>query len=386
MPKVKPGLEVFAEQHLNLVRGKRVGIVTNHSAVTRDLVHILDYLRVAGVNITALYGPEHGIRGDVADGAHVPSGQDKRTGIPVHSLYGPTVQPTPQMLADVDVILFDIQDIGCRYYTYLSTMSYVLRACAENKKQVIILDRPNPINGLAVEGNILNTNFVSFIGLHPIPIRHGMTIGEMAQLLNGQFGFCADLEVVVCQGWKRAMWFDETGLPWVMPSPNMPNIDAALLYPGLCLLEGTSVSEGRGTSKPFEFIGAPWVDGYALADRLNSIGLPGVRFRPVHFIPTASKHKEQMCSGVQAHITDRNFVRSIETGLHIIKTLHDMYPKEFHFKPPGTSGKYFFDLLAGTDETRTKIEEGISVEGIMASWYTGLADFQQIRQKYLLYS
>jgi len=386
MQKVKPGLEILLGQQLDLVRGKRVGVVTNHSAVTKDLTHIVDALRVAGMGVTALFGPEHGVRGDIADGKAVPSGTDARTGIPVHSLYGPTKKPTPEMLVDVDLLLFDIQDIGARFYTYTYTMSYAMQACAEHGKPFIVLDRPNPINGIAVEGNILDGQHASFIGLHPIPIRHGMTVGELAMFFNEQFAFGADLEVVSCQGWKRRMWFDETGLPWVMPSPNMPTLDTAILYPGLCFIEGTNVSEARGTSKPFEMAGAPWADAYAVADRLNSANLSGVRFRPVSFIPSASKHKDQPCSGVQAHITNRDELAAVEVGLYVVKAFQDLYPNDFQFRPPGRSGKCFFDRLAGTDKTRLAIQAGVPVEDIVATWRDGLSEFMRARQGYLLYS
>lgn len=384
--RVKPGLEVLLEQKLGLVRGKRVGVITNHSAVTRDLAHIVDVLLGAGLKVTALYGPEHGVRGDIADGKEIPSGKDPRTGIPVFSLYGPTKKPTPEMLAGVDVVLYDLQDVGARFYTYTYTMSYVMQACAENRKQFVVLDRPNPITGITVEGNILHPQFASFIGLHPMPIRHGMTIGELAAYFNDELHFGADLEIVPCQGWKRAMWFDQTGLPWVMPSPNMPTLDAGLLYPGTCFIEGTNVSEARGTSKPFEMAGAPWVDGYALAARLNSLDLPGVRFRPVHFIPSASKHQGASCGGVQVHIMKRDAVRAVAVGLHLVKTLHDIYPTDFQFRAPGPSGKHFFDLLAGTDKTRLAIQAGVPVDEIVASWQNELGTFMRARQKYLLYS
>ncbi len=222
MKRVKPGLEVLLEQEMSLVRGRRVGLVTNHSAVTSDVTHIVDALLGAGVNLVALYGPEHGVRGDVADGQEIASGTDTRTGLPVHSLYGPTRKPTREMLAGVEVMLYDLQDVGARFYTYTYTMSYVMQACAEHGKQFVVLDRPNPINGQAVEGNVLQTDFASFIGLHPIPIRHGMTVAELATFFNDELGFSADLEVVLCQGWKRAMWFDQTGLPWVMPHCSTP--------------------------------------------------------------------------------------------------------------------------------------------------------------------
>ncbi len=386
MLKVKPGLDVLVERELGLIRGKRVGLVTNHSAIASNLAHVVDVLIDVGVNLTALFGPEHGVRGDVADGKEIPSGKDPRTGIPVYSLYGPTRKPTPEMLENVDVLIYDLQDVGARFYTYTYTMSLAMQACAENGKQFIVLDRPNPINGIAVEGNILEKEFASFVGLHPIPIRHGMTIGELAMLFNNQYAFGADLEVIPVQGWKRAMWFDETKLPWVMPSPNLPTLEAALLFPGTCFIEGTNVSEARGTSKPFEMVGAPWADGYKLAEYLNAIGLEGVGFRPASFIPTASKHQNEPCSGVQIHIFQREKVNAVLIGLYLIKAFHDLFPNDFQFRPPGPSGKTHFDLLLGTDKVRLAIEAGAEVDEIIDSWEDDLYKFKQIRQKYLLYS
>lgn len=385
MPKTRPGLELLFEQKMDLIRGRKVGLVTNHSAVTGDFTHAVDALLASGVDLRALYGPEHGVRGDVADGKEVQSYRDPHTGIPVYSLYGPTKKPTPEMLADIDVLLFDIQDIGARFYTYLYTMSYCLQACAQNHKRFVVLDRPNPVNGAAVEGNILDTGYSSFVGLHPIPIRHGFTVGEAAQFFNAELGFHADLEVVPCQGWKRAMFFDDTGLPWIMPSPNMPTIDAAIMYTGLCYIEGTNVSEGRGTSKPFEVVGAPFVDSYKLADHMNSLGLMGVRFRPTSFFPSMSKHRDSQCYGVQVHLTDRNKVETVPLGLHLIKSLHDLFPNEFQFRAPGPSGKSFFDLLLGTSKVRQAIEAGASVPEIILSWQPALSEFVAKRQPYLLY-
>ena len=386
MTKVRPGLEVFLEQRMDLVRGLRVGLVTNHSAVTREFTHAVDALMNAGVRLTAVFGPEHGVRGDTADGQEIPSSVDIRTGIPVYSLYGQIKKPTPEMLSNIDVLLYDIQDVGCRFYTYTYTMSYSMQSCGQNGKRFVVLDRPNPVSGKTVEGNILDTEYSSFVGLHPIPIRHGMTAGEMATLLNAELCFNADLEIVECQGWKRSMWFDETNLPWIVPSPNMPTLDAALLYGGLCMIEGTNVSEGRGTTKPFEMVGAPWTDGYVIAEQLNSLNLPGVYFRPVFFTPCTSKHQQQKCSGIQVHVLDRDVVKAVDVGLHVIKTFHDLYPEDFQFRPPGTSGKHFFDLLAGTNEIRIAIEEGVSVDDIVETWRKELQDFIRVRQKYLIYS
>lgn len=382
---VKTGLDVLVEQRMGTVRGARVGLVTNHSAVTRDLIHIVDALRSAGVNLCALFGPEHGVRGDVADGREITSYRDPRTGIIVHSLYGPTKKPTAEMLRDIEILLFDIQDIGARFYTYLYTMSYSLQACAENHRKFVVLDRPNPVNGIAVEGNVLDPAFASFVGLHPISIRHGLTIGEAARYFNNEFGFCTDLEVITCQGWKRRMFFDETGLTWIMPSPNMPTLDAAIMYTGLCFIEGTNVSEARGTAKPFEMVGAPFIDAYKLANHLNSLSLAGVRFRPTSFIPTSSKHQGELCHGVQVHLMDRTQVRTVELGLHVIKALHDLFKDAFEFRA-SSSGKFYFDLLLGTDKVRLAIQAGAPVQEIVESWRVDLWEYNRKRQAYLLYS
>lgn len=385
MPRVRTGLEVLVEQEMPVVRGRRVGLVTNHSAVNRNLVHSIEVLRSSGVNLVVLFGPEHGIRGDVPYGKPVPSSTDPVTGLPVFSLYGKHRKPTRDMMSGIEMILFDIQDVGCRYYTFIYTMAYVMQACAEYGKQFVVLDRPNPINGQTVEGNVLDMRFASFVGLYPIAIRYGLTPGELAGFMNVEFGIGADIYVVRCMGWKRATWFDETGLPWVPPSPNMPTLDTATLYPGLCLLEGTNVSEGRGTSKPFEVFGAPWVDAFKLADYLNNLNLPGIRLRPAYFIPTASKYQGQRCGGVQAHITDRDSLRPTLVGLYAVKALHDLFPNEFQFLPPGESGKHLFDLLVGTDKTRLAIQVGAPADEIIDEWYEGLPAFIQQRQRYLTY-
>jgi len=385
MARTKTGLDVLMEQKLDRVRGKRIGLVTNHSAVTRSLVHIVDALNLLQVDITALFAPEHGIRGDIPAGVEVPNGIDEKTGIPIYSLYGRVRKPTREMLQDIDLMLFDVQDIGCRFYTYIYTMSQVMQACGECNKPFIILDRPNPIGGKAGEGNIPEKEFTSSVGLHPIAIRHGMTMGELALMFKGECGFITDVDVIMCLGWKRSMYFQDIELSWVMPSPNMPTPDTALLYPGTCLLEGTNVSEGRGTTRPFELIGAPWIDGHALADRMNILELPGVSFRPTFFTPTTSKFAQERCSGVQVHIFDRTAVEPVRIGLYLIKAMRFMYPDDFQFLPAGPAGKPFFDLLAGTDKMRLSLDSQESVETLIDSWYYDLCDFVSIRKKYLLY-
>jgi len=384
MSQVKPGLEVLIDEQLDLVQGKRVGVITNHSAVTSDCTHIVDALLKAGVNITALYGPEHGVWGHVADGQEIDSSKDPRTGIPVFSLYGPTKRPTPEMLDLVDIIVYDLQDVGARFYTFTYTMSYCMQACAEVGKKFIVLDRPNPITGLKVEGRVLDPKFASFVGLHPIPFRHGMTIGELARMFNGEYGFNADLEVIPCKGWERCMWFDETGLPFVWPSPNIPTWESALAFVATCLIEGTELSEGRGTTKPFEMVGAPYVDAFKTADRLNSIGLSGVRFRATYFIPHLSKHNGVPCAGVQIHFMDRDQVNAVEVGLHVVKTLQDLHPGDFKYRER-TDGVNHFDRLAGSDDVQNSLVAGVPVKEIMASWTPELEKFLETRWSYLQY-
>ncbi|MHB0913237.1 MAG: exo-beta-N-acetylmuramidase NamZ family protein [Armatimonadota bacterium] len=386
MPKVKTGLDMLLAQRPDLVRGRRVGVVTNPSAVTKEFVHIIDALQGAGARIAALFAPEHGIRGEVSAGGAVPSSTDPRTGAPVYSLYGKVRKPTPEMLAGLEMVIFDVQDIGCRFYTYIYTMSFVMKACAESRKKFVVLDRPNPLGGIEVEGNIPEKEFASFVGLHQIPIRHGMTVGELAMYLNGELFFGVDLEVITCLGWRRILRFDETDLPWVMPSPNMPTLDTVALYPGTCLLEGTNVSEGRGTTRPFELVGAPWIDGCALAEVLNSRGLPGVHFRPAYFAPVTSKYAGEVCSGVQLHITDRKSLSPVSVGLHIISAVHELYGDRLEFIPAGETGKLFFDLLAGTDAIRRGIQGKRPVEEISRPWLPALSDFMRKRKPYLLYS
>jgi len=382
---VKTGLDVLLAEKLHLLRGRRVGLVTNPTGVTSDLQSTVDVLhRAAGVHLAALFGPEHGFSASAPDGVAVASERDRRTGLPVHSLYGPTKKPTPEMLAGLDVLVFDLQDCGARFYTYTWTLLYCLEAAAENGLPLLVLDRPNPIGGEAVEGPVLDRRFASFVGDWPIPIRHGMTLGELATLFNRSIG--ADLTVVRMQGWRRAMWFDETGLPWVLPSPNLPTLEAATVYPGTCLVEGTNLSEGRGTGRPFEFVGAPWIDGDDWALALNALRLPGVRFRPVTFAPTTSKHNGSTCGGVQVHVLDRQVFRPVETGVHLLATIKRLYPDDFRWLPTSWEGRPpHIDLLAGTDRLRQALDAGVPVPDIVAEWQPGLAAFLPEREAALLY-
>jgi uncharacterized protein YbbC (DUF1343 family) len=377
---IQTGLHRLIHEQLDLLQGQRVGLVTHPAAVLPDLTSAVDALLRAGVRLTALFGPEHGLDGSTADGAPVHDAVDPYTGLPVYSLYGATEGPTPEMLAGVDILVFDMQDVGVRFYTYMSTLYHLLRGAARAGKPVVILDRPNPINGLTLEGPLLLPGFESFVGVVPVPIRHGLTLGEMARWVNGECALSADLTVVAICGWRRGMWFDETQLPWVPPSPAMPHLSTATLYPGLCLLEGTDVSEGRGTALPFEVCGAPWIDGCALAERLNGLALPGVRARATRFAPGTDKFAGQMCGGIQLHVTDRDALRPVALGLHLIATLRGLYPEEFAWRAP------HFDRLIGSDQVRHALEGGEPVEQIVGGWSETLAEFGHQREAYLLYA
>ena len=382
--RIKAGVDILLRSPGEHLGGSKVGLITNPTGVTGDLVSTFDAFNGhPGVNLEAVFGPEHGARGDIQDALPVESRVDAATGLPVHSLYGDVRKPTPEMLEEVDTLVFDIQDVGARFYTYASTLTHALEAAAENGVSLAVLDRPNPVNGVDVEGNILEPGFASFVGLHPIPIRHGLTIGELARLANEGIG--AELQVVTMEGWERGMWFDETGLPWVQPSPNLPTPDTATVYPGTCLFEGVNVSEGRGTTRPFEYIGAPWIDGARWAKTLNGLGLGGVRFRTCRFTPTFDKYHGEACGGVQVHVTDRDAYRPVETGLHMLSTALGLWPDEFQWLPPGDDGRRHFDLLAGTDKIRADLGRGEAVEEIVDGWRDGLEAYEERSEEFLLY-
>lgn len=383
----EPGIEVLLRERAGDLKGKRIGLVTNMTGVDRALRSDIDLLAARrDVQLVALFGPEHGVRGDVQAGGHVDSSRDAATGLPVHSLYGEHREPTPEMLRGIDLLLFDIQDVGARFYTYPYTLANVMRAARRDGIPVWVLDRPNPVGGLKVEGPVLEPAQSSFIGMFPIPVRHGMTIGELARLFNGEFGIGADLTVVPMRGWRRGDAEPGGAMPWVPPSPNMPTRDTALVYLGTALLEGTNVSEGRGTTRPFETIGAPFVDARRLADALNALELPGVRFRPTSFTPSFSKHEGKACGGVQVHVTDREAFLPFRTGLAVVKALHDLYPDAFRFQsdaPGATPG--FFDKLAGNTWLRQAIERGDTLDAMQGRWQPELRRFEVVRARYLLY-
>lgn len=383
---VKTGLQILLQEKLHLVQNRRVGLATQPAAVLPDLTSCVDALLRAGVRLTALFGPEHGFGGAAADGLAVADALDPRTGLPVFSLYGPVKEPTAAMLADVDLLVFDMQDVGVRYYTYLSTLFHLLRGAARAGCPVILLDRPNPIDGLTLEGPLVQPGYESFIGVAPIPIRHAMTLGELARAFCAEHAIDVELTVVAMQGWRREQWFDETGLPWAPTSPAMPHLSTATVYPGQCFLEGCNLSEGRGTALPFEVCGAPWLDGYRLAGTLNGLELPGVRFRPVYFEPSASKQVGLLCQGVQLHVTDRRRLRAVETGLAVIEHCRAQAPDQFHFLPTSWEGRPpHFDLLAGGPTLREGLSAGQSAAALAADWAAELASFAEMRQRYLLY-
>ncbi|MBN1508973.1 MAG: DUF1343 domain-containing protein [Sedimentisphaerales bacterium] len=380
---MRTGLDNVGESK-DLFKGKRVGIIANHTSYNSQRRHIVDVLSAMdGVRVVALFSPEHGVRGTEEAGASVDSQTDPVSGLPVYSLYGQTNKPTPAMLANVDILVFDIQDVGARFYTYLYTMSLAMEAAAEAGKRFVVLDRPDPINGTQIEGEVLDAKFASFVGLYPIPARYGMTVGELARMIDGEGwlanGVRADLVVVPMTGWQRGMWYDQTGLSFIKPSPNMPDLETATVYPGLCLLEGTNVSEGRGTATPFRRFGAPWLNAKKLCDSLNDLHLPGVTFATTTFTPTASKHKDQLCQAVKITVTDRDKIEPFWTGVQIVNAIYRLHRDEFEWRPD------HFDRLCGTDAIRQAITAGSSLGALRTHWQARCKTFQQSRAKYLLY-
>ncbi|MGC9063944.1 MAG: exo-beta-N-acetylmuramidase NamZ family protein [bacterium] len=384
-PRIKLGIEVLLEENIKLIKGKRIGLITNQTGVDSHLRTDIDLLSVIpDIRLMALFGPEHGIDGSIPRGTYVKSYIDKETGIPVYSLYGDTRKPTKDMLKDIDVLLFDIQDVGTRYYTYIYTMALAMESAKENGIDFVVLDRPNPLNGISVEGPVLEPPFSSFIGMYPIPLRHGMTIGELAQLFNKEFKIGARLTVVPMKNWTRDMWFDDTGLNWVISSPNIPDFESVLLYPCTGPIGDTNISVGIGTTKPFHFVGAPYIDSSMLLKELNKKSLPGILFRKAHFIPQFDRYEKEVCNGVEFFITDRKAFKPIETCLTIIEIIHRLYPDRFNWGDK-SGGRYFFDLSMGTDKVRLSIERGLSVKEIVNLWTKGLERFISLREGYLLY-
>jgi uncharacterized protein YbbC (DUF1343 family) len=372
-----------------VLRGLRLGLLANPASVTSALEPAAVALaRAPGLRLRVLFGPEHGVWANDQDLVEVEDSRDPRTGLPVHSLYGRTRVPTPEMLAGIDAVVVDMQDVGARYYTFAYTLLHVLEACAREGRRVVVLDRPNPLGGIAVEGNVLDPTFASFVGLHPLPVRHGLTLGELALLFRDERGLDVDLTVIRMKGWRREMAFEETGLPWVMPSPNMPTVDTAFVYPGGCLVEGTNLSEGRGTTRPFELTGAPWIDPWALARDLDEEGIPGARFRPVFFTPTFQKHAGRPCGGVQIHVQDRRRFRAYLAYLLLIFHARRQDPRKFAWRKPPYEYervKLPIDILCGTDAVRRAIDRGTSPRSLETSWRGDVAVFRRRRRRFLLY-
>lgn len=388
----RTGLERLLKDPRRHLGRARVGLVANPATVDRRLRHAIDLLHAhPSVDLRLLLGPEHGVRGSAQDMIDVGDGRDPATGLPEVSLYGKTfdsLRPTPEQLARIDVLVFDVQDVGSRYYTYAATMALCMQVAAAVGVKVVVLDRPNPIGGIRIEGGGLEPGLENFCALYPVPQRHAMTIGELARLYNGAFGIGCELEVIPCQGWKREQYFDETGLPWVMPSPNMPTLDTAVVYPGLCLLEGTNLSEGRGTTRPFELFGAPWIDGRVLAEELESYDLAGVLLRPCTIEPTFQKHAHRRCGAVQLYVTDRRAFDAYRTGLAVLVATKRLYPEEFAWR----TDPYEFrddvpaiDLLTGKPAVREAIDAGRDLDAVAALAAGGTETYEAGRDAALLY-
>ena len=384
------GIERLLARDRPLIEGRRVGLVCNPASIDAAFQHSADRLaRQDTITLAALFGPQHGFRSDLQDNMiETPHARDARRRVPIYSLYSETREPTAEMLRDVDVLVVDLQDVGTRVYTFVYTMANCMRAAARHGVPVVVCDRPNPIGGEEVEGNLLQPQYTSFVGQFPIPLRHGMTIGELARLFNEAFGIGAKLEVVPLDGWRRSMYHDETGLPWVIPSPNLPTLDSAIVYPGAVLFEGTRLSEGRGTTRPFELIGAPWIDGERLADAMNARGLAGVHFRPAFFEPTFQKHAKMSCGGCQIHVLDRRAFRPVQAAVELIAEFKRQDPVRFSWREPPYEyehDKQPIDILYGSDRLRVAIDRGDDLGPLVAAWRPEEEAFRRTREKYLLY-
>ena len=386
---VKTGLDLLRDAGAGRLGGGRVGLLVHPASVDAGLVHAVDVLEAAGADLRCLFGPQHGLLGHTQDNMIEWDGyRDARRDLPVHSLYGETRRPTPDMLADLDVLVVDLQDVGARYYTFVWTLLLCMVACADAGKRVVVLDRPNPLGGKAIEGGRLNMAYASFVGLAPLPARHALTIGELALYFRSFYDLDLDLEIVQMQGWEREHLFEHTGLPWVMPSPNMPTLDTALVYPGMCLLEGTSLSEGRGTTRPFEIFGAPGIDPHALCRALESTDLPGVVFRPLSFEPTFQKHAGSLCGGAQLHVIDRVAFRPVATAVRILETVRRLFPSALRWNPPPyeyEEEKLPIDILSGDARLRETLDGGRDPGELLEAWESDAIGFRAKRGAFLLY-
>jgi len=378
---VKLGIERLNKAQFG---NKRIGLLTNHTGINCSFESTIDILH-SNFNLVKLFAPEHGVRGNLQAGVTLDGYTDDRTGLPVASLYGKTRRPTQEMMSDIDIFAFDIQDVGSRFYTYMYTMAYIMEACAAHDKECVVFDRPNPLGG-AVEGNLLDESCKSFIGLYPIPQRYGLTIGECAKLFNTEYGINCNLTVVKMDSYHRDMYWEDTGLPWVLPSPNIPTPDTCFVYNATCVFEGTNVSEGRGTTKPFHLVGAPWLDAWELADELTNCNLPGVCFRPHYFTPVnylaGGKCVNELCGGVELHVFDRAAFRPVETGVTMLYTIRKMGGTNFMFIPPyHDKGKHMIDYNTGG----TYIREGMPLTDVLALYEQDAAKWREQKQKYEIY-
>lgn len=387
---VNSGIDRFERMLPKKFHGLKAGLLIHPASVNKKLIHTKDILlKSKKVKVTAFFGPQHGIFGNTQDNMIEWEGfVDKDTGIPVYSLYGKTRKPNAEMLKDIEIFIIDLQDVGARYYTFIWTMALCMEACQEKGIPLIVLDRVNPIGGHLTEGPVLKPEFSSFVGLHPLPVRHGMTIGELALYFKDKFYPKLDLTVIPLKGWRRNQWFDETGLPWVMPSPNMPTLHTATVYPGMCLFEGTILSEGRGTTRPFEIFGAPFIEPEKLVKKLKDFRLKGVVFRPLYFTPTFNKFSGELCGGAQIHVTDREKFKPFKTAVAILLAIHELYPEVKLWRQPPYEYEFEklpFDILAGSDRLRMDIENTKSLKEMEELWNREVSAFEKVRSRYLLY-
>jgi uncharacterized protein YbbC (DUF1343 family) len=389
---MRSGLDVLRDQGWQPLHGLCVGLVCHPASVDRHLRHAADLLADApGVRLAALFGPEHGFHGQVQDLIGVTGQHDTTSGLRIHSLYGDNIEslrPTAEQLRGLDALVIDLQDVGSRYYTFQATMLFCLEAASACGLTTFVLDRPNPLGGELVEGPTLRPGFESFVGIHPVATRHGLTIGELARLYRAERGLTGALEVIRCDGWQRAQDFDQTAPPWVLPSPNMPTVETAFVYPGQCLIEGTNLSEGRGTTRPFELCGAPWIDARRLVNRLEPEELPGVRFRPAWFQPTFHKFAGQTCGGVQLHVTDRHTFRPVRTSLALLAALREMSGNQFAWRTEPyefVADRPAIDLLFGSDRERLGLEAGVPAAQLAQAWEAEEEAFRLRRREFLLY-
>lgn len=388
--RVKTGIDRIEEMEFEPVRGHKIGLLLNPASVNRKIEHALDiFLRGEGFQIVAIFGPQHGIYGHTQDNMIEWRGfMDERTGLPVHSLYGETRQPTERMLEGIDTLVVDLPDVGSRYYTFLWTAKLCMIACAERGIRVLVLDRPNPIGGQIIEGPTLHPWYRSFVGLSVLPVRHGMTMGELLNMINLEENIGCDLEIIKMEGWNRNLWFDDTGLPWVIPSPNMPVLKTANVYPGACLLEATNISEGRGTCRPFEIVGAPYINAHRIVEEMNKFCLPGVYLRPLYFQPTFGKHSGSLCGGFQMHITDRQEFRPVKTIITFISLVKKLYPGFFAWKSPPYEYEYVkmpIDILWGDSKLREIVDNEGDISCLFRKMEEDAEKFRLEREKYLFY-